>query len=103
MKKLLEISLLLFLSTAMELMGTKTLFSQQSPLPYELRPAREAMFLSIGIPLTVVPFYVKSNTKFLDQSEIEQLNAEDVNIFDRWVIDNWSLTLRKTSRTLPYV
>ncbi|HOY38738.1 MAG TPA: phosphatase PAP2 family protein [Bacteroidales bacterium] len=103
MKKPLEISILFFLITIMELMGQNSLFSQQVPLPYELRPAREAMFLSIGIPLTVVPFYVKSTTKFLDQSEIEQLNADDVNIFDRWVIDNWSLPLRNTSRMLPYV
>lgn len=70
--------------------------SQQST-PYALNPSTEAWIAGTAIPLAGVGFFLDKKLEPLTQEQINLLDANDVNRFDRFTTNNFSLTIVKRS------
>jgi hypothetical protein len=61
-----------------------------SNTPYELSGSKDGSLLGIGIPLAIGGFFYDRSISPLKMDEINLLNREDVNSYDRFVTYNYS-------------
>ncbi|MEO0584812.1 MAG: phosphatase PAP2 family protein [Bacteroidota bacterium] len=79
-------NLLLFLFAILPLF----LFAQENP--YQLSFSKDATLITGGLTLLVTDFLLSEGIEPLTQGEIDGLNADDINSFDRFATTNFSTT-----------
>jgi len=77
-------------------------FFTQAQSPYELKPSTDYSLIGIGALSLTVGTVLENNTTVLSVSDINDLNPNDINSFDRNAIYNYSESARKTSDILLY-
>ena len=77
-------------------------FLTQAQSPYELKPATDFSLIGVGALTLTSGQIIESNTTILSISDINNLNPNNVNSFDRNAIYNFSESARKTSDYLLY-
>ena len=64
----------------------------KNDFPYELNLKKDAIIFSSGVFVNLGYIYLRETTKidFLSETELNNLNANDINSFDRYATENWS-------------
>ncbi len=71
---------------------------QQSP--YQLNTTNELIIYGVGLANGIAAFFPDGELQPLTESEINALNKEDINSFDRFAADNYSKDISKISDIL---
>jgi membrane-associated phospholipid phosphatase len=79
---------------------TPTLLAQSSESPYEIDWRKESQFLFTGAAFSGLSFYYKRKTKVFTPEEIATLSSRNINSFDRFTTDKYSLSAGKASDLL---
>jgi len=94
-------------SLCLLLVATNCLLAQS---PYQFNTKKEATILGVGIASASAGFYFKSQTPIFTTAELELLNIQDINAFDRVATNHFSLKAHETSdyfwygsHTLPFL
>jgi membrane-associated phospholipid phosphatase len=70
--------------------------------PYELSPMRDGIIISSGIVMHASAYYFDKQMRGANNSEIDALDRNDVNRFDRSATRQWSTGAQKASDVLVY-
>jgi membrane-associated phospholipid phosphatase len=76
--------------------------SSAADFPYELSPMRDGIIISSGLTMQTSAYFLDKRITALDNSEIDALNRDDVNRFDRSATRQWSTSSQKASSILAY-
>jgi membrane-associated phospholipid phosphatase len=70
--------------------------------PYELSPMRDSVIVSSGLVLHTSAYYFDKRMSAVNNSEIDALDRNDVNRFDRSATRQWSTGAQKASDVMVY-
>lgn len=79
------------------ILTSKTTFSQETTSPYELNKKNELLYSGAGLLFSATGFILRQNASPLTVEEVNQLDANSLNSFDRSAVNNHSDNARKLS------
>lgn len=88
----------IFLFLLFYILGVEFTLSAQSP--YIVNWKKEIPYISTAVGLNLVGAYAASQSKILTSLEIAELNANNINSFDRFATENFSTSFIKASNGL---